>query len=220
MLAAILTAIKLIDILLIDIVLVISYCTSSCRCSCHSESCANHVPNLSSILDASYSLSSLLPLTRSYSRHVLLAIVLAAGVLITILLIVVMLIALCCFCQLSFVSDTRSNATRVKTALLHVMIAAMGVTLGAFAGNVKSVVAYIDVHTVDIKNRTGLSHDAWNPLCIYKCDPSICCDILCYTGMSQDGTYSGTYQREGRILREVRTRGRYVPVASYFPGGP
>jgi len=154
MLAAILTAIKLIDILLIDIVLVTSYCTSSHRCSCHSESCANHVPNLASILDASYSLSFLPRLTRSYSHHVLLAIVLAPGVLITILLIVVVLIASCCIRQLSFVSDTRSNATHVKTALLHVMIAAMGVTLGAFAGNAKSVVGYIDVHTVDIKNRT------------------------------------------------------------------
>jgi len=40
----------------------------------------------------------------------------------------------------------------IKTALLHVMIVAMGVTLGAFAGNAKCVVAYIDVHTVDIKN--------------------------------------------------------------------
>jgi len=66
---------------------------------------------------------------------------------------------------------------RVKTALLHVMIAAMGVTLGAFAGNMKCVVAYIDVHTVDIKNRTGLSHYAWNTLHVYKCDPSICCDV-------------------------------------------
>ena len=45
-------------------------------------------------------------------------------------------------------------------------------------------------------------------------------DYACYTGMSQVGMYSGTYQREGRILREVRTRRRYVPVASYFLGGP
>jgi len=90
-----------------------------------------------------------------------------------------MLIALCRICQLSFISDTQSNATRVKTALLHVMIVAMGVTLGAFAGNAKCVVAYIDVHTVDIKNRTGLSHYAWNPLRVSECDQSICCDIPC-----------------------------------------
>jgi len=97
-------------------------------------------------------------LTRSHSHHVLLAIVLAASVLIAILLIVIVLITLCCICQLSFVSDTQSKTTCVKTALLHVMIAAVGVTLGAFAGNAKCVVAYIDVQTVDIKNRTGLSH--------------------------------------------------------------
>jgi len=89
-----------------------------------------------------------------------------------------MLIVSCRICQLAFVSDTQSNATCVKTVLLHVMIAAMGVTLGAFAGNAKCVVAYIDVHTVDIKNRTGLSHYAWNPLRVCECDPSICCNIL------------------------------------------
>jgi len=72
----------------------------------------------------------------------------------------------------------QSNATHVKTALLHVMIVAMGVTLGAFAGNAKCVGAYIDVHTVDIKNRTGLSHYAWNPLRVCEYDPSICCDVL------------------------------------------
>jgi len=42
----------------------------------------------------------------------------------------------------------------------------------------------------------------------------------CNTGISQDGMYSGTYRREGCILREVRTEGRYVPVASYLIGGP
>jgi len=132
---------------------------------------------LAIILAASYSLSSSLRLTRSHSHHVLLAIVLAAGILIAILLIVVVFIVSCRICQLSFVSDTQSNAMRVKTALLHVLIAAMGVTVGAFAGNAKCVVAYVDVHTIDIKNRTGLSHYAWNPLRICKCDPSICCDV-------------------------------------------
>ena len=161
---------------LIDIVLVTVYSTTS-QCLCHSESCANHVTKLAIILAVSYSLSSSPRLTRSHSRHVLLAIVLATGILIAILLIVVVLIASCRICQLYFVSNTQSNATRIKTALLHVMIAAMGVTLAAFAGNAKCVVAYIDVHTVDIKNKTGLSHYAWNPLRVCKCDPSICCDV-------------------------------------------
>jgi len=144
---------------LIDIVLVTVYSTTS-RCLCHSESCTNHVTKLVIILAASYLLSSSLCLTCSHSCHVLLAIVLAAGVLIAILLIVIVLIASCRICRLSFVSGTQSNATCVKTAVLHVMTAAMVVALGAFAGNAKRVVAYIDVHTVDIKNRTGLSHYA------------------------------------------------------------
>jgi len=96
------------------------YSTTS-RCLCHSESCANHAIKLTIILAASYSLSSSprltryrprrvllalilvasysLPyssrLTRSHTRRVLLAIVHAPGVLIAILLIVVMLIASC-----------------------------------------------------------------------------------------------------------------------------
>ena len=159
------------------------YSTTS-RCLCHSESCANHAIKLAIILSASYSLSSSPRLTRyrprrvllaliliasyslpyssrltcSHTRRVLLATVRAAGVLIAILLIVVVLltscssrrtyrvvliascssrrahrvvliascssrrahrvglIALCRICQLSFVSDTQSNATRVKNS--------------------------------------------------------------------------------------------------------
>jgi len=144
---------------------------------CHSESCTNNVTKLAIILAASYSLSSSPHLTRSHTRHILLAIVLTAGVLIAILLIVVVLIASCRICQRSFVSDMQSNATCVKTALLHVMIVAMGVKLGAFAVNAKCVVAYIDVHTVDIKNRTELSHYAWNPLRVCGYDLSIWCDV-------------------------------------------
>jgi len=88
-----------------------------------------------------------------------------------------MLITSCRICQLSFVSDTPSNATCVQTALLHVIIAVMRVMLGAFAGNAKCVVAYIDVHTVDIKNRTGLSHYVWNPLRVCECNLSICSNV-------------------------------------------
>jgi len=76
------------------------------------------------------------------------------------------------------------------------MIAAMGVTLGAFAGNTKCVVAYIDVHTVNIKNRTGLSHYTWNPLRVRECDPSICCDVPRLDSQS----------KRGAMTRIVRTR--------------
>jgi len=89
----------------------------------------------------------------------------------------------------------QSNATCVKTALLHVMIAVMGVTLGALAGNAKCVVAYIDVHTVDIKNRTGLSHYVWNPLRVCEYDPSICCDVQCLDSQ----------RKRGAMTRVVRT---------------
>jgi len=39
---------------IIDIILVTSYCTSSHRCSCHSESCANHATKLAIVVAASY----------------------------------------------------------------------------------------------------------------------------------------------------------------------
>jgi len=77
------------------------------------------------------------------------------------------LIVSCCNCQLSLVSDTQSKATRI-TALLHVMIAAMDVMQGACAGNVKCG-SSIYRCTLDIENRTGLSHYAWNPL-------HVCCN--------------------------------------------
>jgi len=101
----ILLAIVLTASTLIDIVLVTVYSTTS-RCLYHSESCTNHVTKLAIILAASYSLSPSLHLTRSLSRHVLLAIVLAVGILIAYLLIVVVPITSCHICQLSFVSDT------------------------------------------------------------------------------------------------------------------
>ena len=82
------------------------------------------------ILVVSYSLSYSSRLTRSHSRRVLLTIVHAASILIAILLIVVVLIvscslcrahcvgliASCRICQLSFLSDTQSNATCVKNS--------------------------------------------------------------------------------------------------------
>ena len=239
----------------IDIILLTSYYTTPHRCSCHSESCANHARKLATILAASYLLSSSPPLTRYRPRHVLLALILIAsyslsyspcptlyrprcrrphchpadshrahhvviiasysscsahsvGLIMScssrqayrvVLLMLgswrwahgvalmalgsshrthsVGLIASCPICQPSFVSHTQSNATRIKTELLHVMIAAMDVTLGACAGNVKSG-SSIYRCTLDIKNRTGLSHYAWNPLRICECDASIYCDAL------------------------------------------
>jgi len=55
---------------------------------------------------------------------------------------------------------------------------AMDVTLGACAGNVKGG-SSIYRCTLDIENRTGLSHYAWNPLRVCECDARICCDVPC-----------------------------------------
>ena len=85
---------------------------------------------LAIVLATSYLLPYSSRLTRSDTRHVLLAIVHAAGVLVAILLTVVVLIvscssrrahhvgliASCRICQLSFVSDTHSKATRIKNS--------------------------------------------------------------------------------------------------------
>jgi len=74
-------------ILLTDIVLITSYCTTSRHCSCNCERCAKHVTNLAIILVASFSPPYSLHLTRSHTRRVLLAIVLATGTLVDIVLL-------------------------------------------------------------------------------------------------------------------------------------
>ena len=74
-------------ILLIDIVLITSYCTTSRCYSCQSERCAKHVTKFAIILVASCSPPYSPRLTRSHTRRVILAIVLAAGTLIDILLL-------------------------------------------------------------------------------------------------------------------------------------
>jgi len=185
------------------------YSTTS-RCLCHCESCANHAIKLAIIFAASYSLSSSprlthycprrvlhalilvasysLPfssrLTRSHTRRVLLAIVHATGVLIAILLIVVVLIASCSSRRAHHVvliaSGSSRQAHRVMSYLRTFLCfrhsamlrasktAAMDVTLGACAGNTKCG-SSIYRCTLDMKNRTGLSHYAWNPLCVCDC---------------------------------------------------
>jgi len=59
----------------------------------------------------------------------------------------------------------------------YYLIAAMGVTLGACVGNAKCG-SSIYRCTLDIENRTGLSHYAWNPLRVWECEASICSDVL------------------------------------------
>src|SRR3978361_1622650 len=70
--------------ILTDIVLVTLYCAIS-RCLCHFESYTNHVTKLATvILVASYSPLYSPHCTRHHTRRILLAIVLAAGILIDI----------------------------------------------------------------------------------------------------------------------------------------
>ena len=81
---------------------------------------------------------------------------------------------------------TLSNATRIKTALLHVMIVAMDVTLGACAENTKCG-SSIYRCTLDIENRIGLIHYTWNPVHVCECDASICCDVPCLDSQHNHG---------------------------------
>jgi len=64
--------------------------------------------------------------------------------------------------------------------------AAMDVTLGACAGNAKCG-SSIYRCTLDIENRTGLRHYAWNPLRVCECDASICCDVPCLDSQRNHG---------------------------------
>jgi len=77
------------------------YSTTS-RCLCHSESCANHAIKLAIILAASYSLSSSPCLTHYRPRRVLLALILIASY------------------SLPYSSRlTRSHTRRVRLAIVH-----------------------------------------------------------------------------------------------------
>jgi len=49
--------------------------------------------------------------------------------------------------------------------------------------------------TLDRMNRTGLSHYAWNPLCVCECDKSICCDV----------PYLDSQRDRGAMTRVVQT---------------
>jgi len=126
----------------------------------------------------SYSLPYSSRLTRSHTRHVLLAIIHAAGILIAILHIVALLITSCSSCRAHCVVSYLPTFLRFRhSAMLRVSkTVAMDVTLGACAGNAKCG-SSIYRCTLEIENRTGLSHYAWNPLHVCECDASICCDV-------------------------------------------
>ena len=163
----------------------------------------------------SYSLSSSPRATRSHTRRVLLAPILVTSYSLSylqcptryrprrrrphcqpphsrrahrVVLIVVVLIASC--------SSRRAHRVvsylptflcfRHSAMLCASKTAAMDVTLGACAGNVKCG-SSIYRCTLDIENRTGLSHYAWNLLRVCECDASICCDVPCLDSQRNHG---------------------------------
>jgi len=176
----------------------------------------------------SYSLSYSSHPTRSHTRRVLLTIVHAAGVLIAILLIVVVLIASCSLrrahCVVFIASCSSRQAHRVvsylptflcfrHSAMLCVSkTAAMDVTLGACAGNAKCG-SSIYRCTLDIKNRTGLSHYAWNPLCVCECDTSICYDVPCLDSQHNHGAMTRVVRMPFALTR-LRPEGKCPDTAA------
>jgi len=303
------------------------YSTTS-RCLCHSESCANHAIKLAIILAASYSLSSSprltryrprhvllalilvasysLPyssrLTRSHTRRVLLAIILAASyslsyssrptryrprrVLLALILVAsnslpyssrltrshtcrvllaivlaasyslsylpcptrycprrrrphchpphsrrahrVVLIASCSSCRVHCVVLITSCSSRRAhcvmsylptflcfrhSAMLRVSkTAAMDVTLGACTGNAKCG-SSIYRCTLDIENRTGLSHYAWNPLHVCECDASICCNVPCLDSQRYHGAMTCIVRMPFALIR-LRPEGKCPNTAA------
>ena len=118
----------------------------------------------------SYLLSYPPHLTCSHTRHILLAIILATDVLITILLIVVMLITPC--------SSRRTHRVVLLVSYSSYRTQYVVSFLPTFLCFHAKCGSSIYRCTLDIKNRTGLSHYAWNPLYVYEYNESICCDVL------------------------------------------
>ena len=145
---------------------------------------------LTLVLVASYLLPYSSRLTHSHTHRVLFTTVHTAGVLIAILLILLVLLASCSSRRAHRVVLIASGSSRrvvfanfplfpTLRAMLHASkTAALDVTLGACAGNAKCG-SSIYRCTLDIKNRTGLSHYTWNPVRVCECDASICCDLPC-----------------------------------------
>ena len=192
---------------------------------CHSESCAKHATKLAIILAASYSLSSSPHLSRSHTHCILLALILDMSYSLSSRLLAssltfshsrcahhVGLIASCRICQLSFVSDTQSNATRIKTALLCVMIVAMDVMLGACTENTKCG-SSIYRCTLDIENRIGLSHYTWNLVRVCECDASICCDVPCLDSQHNHSAMTRIVRMPFDLTR-LRPEGKYPDTAA------
>jgi len=226
------------------------YSTTS-RCLCHSESCANHAIKLAIILAVSYSLSSSPRRTRYHPRRVLLALILVASYSLSYSPCPtryrprrwhphchpphsrrthrVVLIASCSSRRVHhvvlIVSGSSRRAHRVvsylptflcfrHSAMLRASkTAAMDVTLGACTGNAKCG-SSIYRCTLDIKNRTGLSHYAWNPLCVCEYDASICCDVPCLDSQRNHGAMTRVVRMPFALTR-LRPEGKCPDTAAF-----
>ena len=79
--------------------------------------------------------------------------------------------------------------------------------------------------TLDIMNRTGLSHYAWNPLRVCECDKSICCDVPCLDSQCDCGAMTRVVQMPFALTR-LRPEGKCPDTAAsrrkihwYIPSG-
>jgi len=90
--------------------------------------------------------------------------------------------------------------------------ASMDVTLGACAGNAKCG-SSIYRCTLDIENRTRLSHYAWNPLRVCECDVSICCDVPCLDSQHNHGAMTRIVRTPFALTR-LRPEGKCPDTAA------
>ena len=67
--------------------------------------------------------------------------------------------------------------------------------------------------TLDRMNRTGLSHYAWNPLRVCKCDKSICCDVPCLDSQHDRGAMTRIVQTPFALTWQ-RPEGKYPNTAT------
>jgi len=66
---------------------------------------------------------------------------------------------------------------------------------------------------LDIKNRTVLSHYAWNPLGVCECDKSICCDVPCLDSQCDHGAMTGIVRTPFALTR-LRPEGKCPDMAA------
>jgi len=67
--------------------------------------------------------------------------------------------------------------------------------------------------TLDIMNRTGQSHYAWNPLRVCECNKSICCDVPCLNSQRDRGAMTCIVQTPFALTR-LRPEGKCPDTAA------